>query len=173
MSNRLQQLTRHFTSNKRSTIGTKQDEDIVIVSCCRTPITRAKKGGLKDACLEDMLSTVFTEVIQRANISASLIDEICVGNVLTGTAATMTRMASIYSGIPVKTSCYSVNRQCSSGLQALVCIADSITCGNIDVGIAAGVESMTQHYGAQAQPSQLSVVINDDQKSADCLVPMG
>lgn len=64
-----------------------------------------------------------------------------------GGGATEFRAASLAAGFPVTTSVRSLNRQCSSGLQACVDIANAITAGFIDVGIGAGVESMSQNYG--------------------------
>ena len=48
----------------------------------RTPITKARKGGLKDACPEDLLSHVFKAVIQRSGVDPALVEDVAVGNVL-------------------------------------------------------------------------------------------
>ena len=55
----------------------------------------------------------------------------------------MSRMATLEAGIPVTSGVSSVNRQCSSGLQAIVSIVGSILMGSYDIGIAAGAECMT------------------------------
>lgn len=68
---------------------------------------------------------------------------------------------------------HTLNRQCSSGLQAAVDVANAIKAGDYDVGIAAGVESMTEHYGAGGMPSAISEDIVANSEAADCLVPMG
>ena len=60
------------------------------------------------------------------------------------------------NSFPDKVSVATVNRQCSSGLQAVASIAGAIKAGYIDVGIGAGVESMTHYYGPQAIPTNLS-----------------
>ena len=57
---------------------------------------------------------------------------------------------------PITTSVYTLNRQCSSGLQAVASIAAAIHRGDISVGIGAGVESMTMGYGPGATPSSIS-----------------
>lgn len=74
---------------------------------------------------------------------------------------------------PETTSVYAVNRQCSSGLQAVAAIAASIRAGFIDVGIGAGVECMTKHYGPQSMPSELSKTVLTNAGAKACLVSMG
>ncbi len=66
-----------------------------------------------------------------------------------------------------------MNRQCSSGLQAVHYIAASIQSGTIDVGIGAGVESMTMGYGPAAMPAGYSEKVQAFPSAADCLLPMG
>ena len=73
------------------------------------------------------------------------------GNVLApGGGATEFRAASLVAGFPETTAVRATNRQCSSGLQAVVDIANAIRCGMIEVGIGAGVESMSSQYGPGA-----------------------
>ncbi|KAJ2148411.1 3-ketoacyl-CoA thiolase with broad chain length specificity [Coemansia sp. RSA 520] len=84
-------------------------------------------------------------------------------------------MAAIYAGFPVTTCVQTVNRQCSSGLQAVVHIAHAIQSGMIDIGIGAGVESMSQFYGPKHQmiPDAMSDEVMAAPGVADCLIPMG
>lgn len=88
-----------------------------------------------------------------------------------GGGASLARMAQLYAGIPHSAAINTVNRQCSSGLQAVSQIALEIASGQIDVGIGAGVESMTAHYGAGAMPPNLDQDVLSNQESADCLIP--
>lgn len=102
----------------------------------RTPITKARKGGLKDACPEDMLAVVFKAVVERSGIDPKLVEDVAVGNVLpAGGGATVARMAALYAGLPNTTAVNTVNRQCSSGLATVVQIANEISTGQIDIGI--------------------------------------
>lgn len=64
-----------------------------------------------------------------------------------GGGATEFRAAALAAGFPVSAAVKSLNRQCSSGLQACVDIANAIKSGMIDVGVGAGVESMSLQYG--------------------------
>ena len=75
-------------------------------------------------------------------------EDITVGTVLApGGGATEFRAAALVAGFPVSTSVRSTNRQCSSGLQAVVDIANAIRTGQIEIGVGAGVESMSTQYG--------------------------
>lgn len=60
--------------------------------------------------------------------------------------ATIHRMAQLHAGIPQECTLATVNRQCSSGLQAISIIANAISSGEIDISIGAGTESMSNHY---------------------------
>jgi acetyl-CoA acyltransferase 1 len=71
--------------------------------------------------------------------------------------------------VPINT----LNRQCSSGLTAIAQIANSIRSGEIDIGLAAGVEHMTAHYGAGVLPERMSDAVLSNPESADCMIPMG
>ena len=90
----------------------------------------------------------FKALIQRSGIDPSLVQDIAVGSVLApGGGATEFRAAALAAGFPTDTAVKSLNRQCSSGLQACVDIANAIRAGMIDIGVGAGVESMTTQYG--------------------------
>lgn len=158
----------------KANILTKWDNDVVIVDAVRTPITKAKKGGLKDACTEDLLKAVFVGILERTKVDPKLIEDISIGNVLPpGGGATTGRMAMLAAGIPNSTAFNTVNRQCSSSLTAVNQIAMEIATGQIDIGIGGGVESMTQFYGAGVMPEKMSESILEVEEAADCLLPMG
>lgn len=82
-------------------------------------------------------------------------------------------MAALASGIPNTVPISTVNRQCASGLQAVNIIANQIASGQIDIGIGAGVESMTFGYGGGAMPDGFSDVVLSCKEAEDCLLPMG
>ena len=93
-----------------------------------------------------------------------------VGQVNDPKAAYTARAASLAAGVPVTAGANSVNRFCSSGLKAVQDIANQISCGSIDCGIAIGAESMSA-AGSQLEPFHEAILQN--QESADCLQPMG
>jgi len=158
----------------KQSILTKSDNDVVIVYAIRSAMTKGKKGGFKDTRPEEILSAVLREVYTKPGLDPSLIEDIAVGNVLPpGGGASGARMAALHAGIPESAAINTVNRQCSSGLSAVNQIANEIRTGQIDIGIAGGVESMTFGYGAASQPDGWSEEVLSDPKAADCLIPMG
>lgn len=82
-------------------------------------------------------------------------------------------MAALWAGLPSSTAVNTLNRQCSSGLATINQIANEIAMGQIDIGIGAGVESMTQNYGAGVMPEKMSDTVMENEEAADCLLPMG
>lgn len=85
------------------------------------------------------------------------------------------RMAANHVGIPTTTSFSTVNRACASGLSAITSIANSIAVGQIDVGIAGGMESMTRNYGSRAIPTELWPEMRDSpvKEARECIMNMG
>ncbi|CAO3608863.1 unnamed protein product [Cunninghamella echinulata] len=155
-------------------VGVKSPEDVVIVSALRTAITRGRKGAYKDTLPEEMLSIVFKGVLEQTKLDPSLVNDITVGNVLgQGGIATNSRMAALHAGFPESTSVSTCNRQCSSGLQAIAQIASAIQTDLIEIGIGAGVESMTKGYGASSQAPSSGIIADSCETAADCLIPMG
>ncbi|KAL8281222.1 hypothetical protein RQP46_006256 [Phenoliferia psychrophenolica] len=161
-------------SQGRKALLSKNDNDVVICAAARTPFTRAKKGGFKDTCPEDLLVAVFKAVVERSGVDINLVEEIQVGNVLpAGGGASVARMAQLAAGFPDSSTILTLNRQCSSGLTTVNHIALQIASGQIDIGIGAGVESMTMGYGAGVMPEKMSDKVLDFEPAADCLLPMG
>jgi len=106
------------------------DNDVVICATSRTPLTKAKKGALRDTAIETLLAHVIKDVCKKGNCPQAKVDDIAVGNVLApGAAATVSRIASFLAGFPHTTSVYAVNRFCSSGLQAIADIGNAIRAG--------------------------------------------
>lgn len=139
----------------------------------RTPFTKGGKGGFKDTQSADLLHGAFKALIERSGIDPNLVEDIAVGTVLApGGGATEFRAAALAAGFPVTAAVKSLNRQCSSGLQACVDIANAIKSGMIEIGIGAGSESMSTQYGPNAV-SELSELLESNKEAANCKVPMG
>lgn len=155
--------------------GSKADDDVVVVAAYRTAIAQARKGQFAKSHIEDMLAPTFKAVLDKTKIDPALIGDIVVGNVLGSSVqrANQSRIAAFMAGIPDTVPVHTVNRQCSSGLQALAHVAAGIKAGYYDVGIAAGVESMTSAtpQGMWEGPVNPKIFLNDKAKS--CLLPMG
>ena len=121
--------------------------EAVIVAACRTAVGRAPRGMLKDTRPEHMGCTVLGEVIRRAgDLDPALIDDVIIG--CTFPEATqglnLGRVLVMSMGWPDRIPGMTVNRFCSSGLQAIAIGAEKIMCGYADVVIGGGVESMSR-----------------------------
>ena len=138
-------------------------------------MTKAKKGAQKDTAPEAMLAPVFKAVVQQSGIDPKLIDDVCIGNVLQpGGGAFSSRMAMFLAGLPETASLSSCNRQCSSGLQAVMNIANSIRARQIDFGIGGGVESMSLFsMEGVVDPNALAPEIFECEGARNCLMGMG
>lgn len=170
----------------------KSPNDVVLLSAVRSPINRSFKGGYKDAHPEDILVPVslgksmrcavakiyqvMKAAVERAGIEKSDVNDVMIGNVLAELGFAKTgRMALNHAGFPNTTTFHTVNRQCSSSLQAITHMAHSIMVGQLDVGLAGGVESMSRNYGSRGIPADVSpALLGSSVKDArDCLMPMG
>lgn len=105
-------------------------------------------------------------------IDPALVEDVCLGNVSDAKAAYYARAAVLAAGFPVTTSASSVNRFCSSGLKAVQDIANQISNGSIDIGVAVGAESMTSGGDRLTRPF-VDEILNANQDAKDCMLPMG
>lgn len=158
-------------------ILTKQPNDVVILSCLRTAVTRATKGGFRDAYDHELLSHVLKATLAaNPNLDPEEIDDVAVGVVLAELGGSKAaRMAQLHAGFSERTALHTMNRACSSGLAAITSIAHAITVGSIDVGIGAGMESMSKNYGSRAIPTMLWDELKEShtKNARDCIMPMG
>jgi|ERR1712137_53652 len=122
-------------------------DDIVIVKSIRTAIGKAKRGSFKDTRPDQLLAPVLGYILESTGIPAGSVGDIVIGTVLSkgSTGATEVRIASLLAGFPEEVPVYTVNRQCSSGLQAIANVASAIASGQYDIGIGGGVESMSNN----------------------------
>jgi acetyl-CoA acyltransferase 1 len=151
----------------------KNDDDVVIVGAVRTAIGKAKKGSFKDTHWTDLLVAALKGVVAKTGIDVKAVEDVQVGTVLAaGGGASEAKMALFAAGFPDTVSLATTNRQCSSGLQAFANIASAIRAGYITVGIAAGVESMSNH-SFDAGVGKLNSALFASKDAADCLIPMG
>ncbi|KAK3819778.1 MAG: Thiolase, N-terminal domain-containing protein [Benniella sp.] len=174
---RLEQIKDHISgssSQREHLIHHRHPDDVVVVSAVRTPICRAGKGGFKDMYPEDLLAVILRAAAERAKIDPKLVNDIQTGNVLQELGGIKVGRAAMFAaGFPYTTTYGVLNRQCSSGLQACNYIANAIRAGEIDIGIGAGVESMTHDYGSKSMPSRISSAIKTAPNFSDIFVPMG
>ncbi|CAJ1003548.1 MULTISPECIES: thiolase family protein [Brevibacillus] len=118
-------------------------EQIVIVAAGRTPIGTFG-GALKDVSARKLAETVIRGVIAKSSVDPSLIDEVILGNCIQRTdEANIARVAALDAGLGNRVTGFTVQRQCASGMQAIVSGAAQILLGDCEVVIAGGVESMS------------------------------
>jgi len=123
-----------------------QMRDAVIVSAVRTAVARGKKdGGLATVHPIDLSAEVLKAVVQRAHVDPAVVDDVLWGCAMPEGAQglNIARMGVLRAGFPVDVPAATVNRFCSSGLQAVSMAAQSIMTGLCDVVIAGGVEMMS------------------------------
>ncbi|KAF2800972.1 thiolase [Melanomma pulvis-pyrius CBS 109.77] len=173
MAERLKAIVSQISPAKSAVaaITTKNPDDIVITLAVRTPLTKAFKGGFKDTPLDGILVKLLKQVVARSKLDPALVEDICLGNVSDAKAAYYIRAAMLGAGFPVTTSGSSVNRFCSSGLKAVQDIANQISLGSIEVGLAVGAESMTVGGDRLERPFFSEILENQDGR--DCMQPMG
>jgi acetyl-CoA acetyltransferase family protein len=119
--------------------------DVAIVEAVRAPQGR-RGGALSEIRADDLLAAVLGEVVRRSGIDPELIEDVVAGCVtqVDEQGANVARNAALIAGLPVEVAAASVNRQCGSSHQALHFAAQAIAAGDMEVAVAAGVESMSR-----------------------------
>ena len=119
--------------------------EIYVVGTARTAIG-TYGGSLKDIPLSQLATTAVSAALSRSGVDPREIGHVVMGNVIPTEPrdAYLSRVAAIDSGIPLETPAFNVNRLCGSGLQAIVCAAQSILLGDTDIAIGGGAEAMSR-----------------------------
>jgi acetyl-CoA C-acetyltransferase len=117
--------------------------DVVMVSGCRTAIGDFM-GSLKDVPARELAITAGKAAVERAGISADLIDEICMGQLYTAMQGSLpARQVAMRVGLPHRSNAVSVNQNCASAMRALEIACHNIMLGKTEIGLVIGVESMS------------------------------
>ncbi|XP_042315990.1 acetyl-CoA acetyltransferase, mitochondrial [Sceloporus undulatus] len=117
--------------------------EVVIVSAVRTPIG-SFQGSLSSHPATKLGSIAIKGAVERAGIPAQEVKEVYMGNVIqAGQGQAPARQATLGAGLPVSTPCTTVNKVCASGMKSIMMAAQSLMCGNQDVMVAGGMESMS------------------------------
>jgi acetyl-CoA acyltransferase len=120
--------------------------EAVIVSAVRTPVGKAPTGTLRGTRPDELAATAIAEALRRApGIEPGDVDDVILGCAMPEAEQGMNvaRIASLRAGIPVQASAVTVNRFCSSGLQAIAYAAERVMCGFAETIVAGGTESMS------------------------------
>src|SRR5258706_1902390 len=121
-------------------------KDAVIVSAVRTPVGKAKRGGLATVRPDDMAASVIKELLKRTpNLDPKEIADVVIGCAFPEgeQGLNMARMIELLAGMPDSVPAETINRYCASGVQSIAHVAAAIQTGQIEVGVAGGAESMT------------------------------
>ncbi len=120
--------------------------EAVIVDCLRTPVGKAPKGTLRTTRPDDLAALVFRRLIEKhPAVSPAEIDDVILGcaNPEGESGMNMARVAALRAGLPDSVPGVTINRFCSSGLQAIAMAAEKIRSGGAQIIIAGGAESMS------------------------------
>jgi acetyl-CoA acyltransferase len=120
--------------------------EVVIASSVRTPVGRAYKGTLRATRPDELAAVAIKGALERVpQLDAKEIEDVILGCAMPEAeqGANVARIAALRAGLPVEVSAFTINRFCSSGLQAIALAAERIMSGGADVIVAGGTESMT------------------------------
>lgn len=118
--------------------------DAYVLSACRTPMGRFQ-GELSSLTATALGAIVVREAVQRARLSVAAVNEVILGHVLTaGAGQAPARQAAIAAGLPDSVAALTINKVCGSGLKAIILAAQATHCGDADVVVAGGMESMSR-----------------------------
>ena len=120
--------------------------EAVIASAVRTPVGKAPKGTLRTTRPDELAAVAIGEALRRAGkIDPAEVDDVILGCAMPEAEQGMNvaRIASLRAGVPVESSAVTINRFCSSGLQAIAFAAERIMCGSATTIVAGGTESMS------------------------------
>ncbi|HTZ69585.1 MAG TPA: acetyl-CoA C-acyltransferase [Acetobacteraceae bacterium] len=119
--------------------------EAVIVSTARTPIGRAYRGAFNDTHGATLGGHVIAEAVGRAGVEPAEIEDVVLGCAMQqgATGYNIARQSAIRAGLPVTTSGTTVDRQCSSGLQAIAIASGRVVLDGVDVAVAGGLESIS------------------------------
>jgi acetyl-CoA acyltransferase len=120
--------------------------DVVIVNAARTPVGKGKRGGLATVRPDEMAASVIQDLLKRTpSLDPGEIEDVVFGCAFPEGEQGMNiaRMIALRAGLPQSVPAETINRYCSSGVQSIAHLAYAIKAGDIEVGIAGGVESMS------------------------------
>ena len=143
--------------------------DVVVLGAARSAIGTFG-GGLADMEPAELAGLVMKEAVSRSGVDPQAVNYVTVGNTIPTESrfAYVARVAAIQAGLPMESVAMSVNRLCSSGLQAIVTTAQNILLGDCDYGVGGGVEVMSR--GGYLSPAMRTGARMGDTKLVDMMV---
>jgi acetyl-CoA acyltransferase len=146
--------------------------EVAILSAVRTAIGRAPRGVFKNTRPDDMAAVVTREALRRADVQPAAIEDVVLGcaHPEAEQGLNVARQVGMLAGLPDEVPAMTINRFCSSGLQATAIVSDRIMAGSIDVGLAGGLESMSLIPMGGAKIALNPAVVD---QFPDAHIPMG
>lgn len=124
------------------------NKDVVIVSMARTPIG-SFMGSLASISATRLGAIAIKGALEKINLDSNKVDEVLMGNVISaGLGQAPARQAAMFANIPDTVPCTTINKVCSSGMKAVMQATQAIQCGDAEIVVAGGMESMSNipHY---------------------------
>ena len=151
------------------------DNDAVIVFSQRSAIGRGKKGSLALTRPDELLMQVIEAVVAKAadaGLAKDAIDDVLIGCAMPEgeQGLNVARIAAMGAGLPDTVTAATINRFCSSGVEAIATAAAKISAGHIDIALAGGVESMSMVPMTGNKPSMSPAIVD---RAPDVYMPMG
>lgn len=117
---------------------------IAILSAVRTPIG-GMMGGLSALSASDLGAIAIAAAIEKSGLKASQVEEVLMGSVLTaGQGQAPARQAALKAGLPMSTSCTTINKVCGSAMKSIMLAGNSLRSGQTELVVAGGMESMSR-----------------------------
>lgn len=131
-------------------------QEAVIIDCLRTPVGKAPRGALRKSLPDDLAAAVIRRLLEKyPAVAPGDVEDVILGCAMPEAESgnNMARMAALRAGLPDTVTGITINRFCSSGLQAIAMAADRIRSGGAEIMIAGGSESMSLIPGGGNKPS--------------------
>lgn len=141
----------------------------VIVSAVRTPVGRCR-GVLAPVTAADLGAQVVAEAVRRAGVHPADINDVIFGNLGNNDYANMARVVALKAGLPMSVPAMTIDRQCSSGLNAIALAAMMIESGHADIMVAGGTESDSNRPYLVEKPKQ-PYQVNPPRWAERCVAP--
>lgn len=152
-------------------------KEAVIVSTARTPIGKAFRGAFNDTEAPALGGHVVREAVRRAGIDPAEVDDVIIGAAAQqGTQSyNLGRLCATAAGLPASVSGMAVERQCASGLMSIAVAAQGILCGDLEIAVAGGLESISlvQNKHKNLYRNQSSAVLEHDPRAYIPMIETG
>jgi acetyl-CoA C-acetyltransferase len=134
--------------------------EAVFVSYARTGMAKAGRGGFNITPPMTMAAHAIKHAVEKSGVEPELVDDVTIGNVAHG-GGNLGRLAGLLAGLPITTGGTTVNRFCSSGLNAISMAANNIKVDGADVVVAGGVESISIPSPGMGGPEAMDPALTD------------